>query len=66
MTEGNDVSLCQIELHTNLEEKMPYWLLKRVDQSSITIYPNRKCSKVGMVPGPGFVKHLIVGFKSTR
>uniref|UniRef100_A0AAZ3R1M0 Transient receptor potential cation channel, subfamily A, member 1b n=1 Tax=Oncorhynchus tshawytscha TaxID=74940 RepID=A0AAZ3R1M0_ONCTS len=32
----------QIELHTNLEEKMPYWLLKRVDQSSITIYPNRK------------------------
>uniref|UniRef100_A0A8C7DRT4 Transient receptor potential cation channel, subfamily A, member 1b n=1 Tax=Oncorhynchus kisutch TaxID=8019 RepID=A0A8C7DRT4_ONCKI len=35
----------QIELHTNLEEKMPYWLLKRVDQSSITIYPNRKCSK---------------------
>uniref|UniRef100_A0A8C7F6M5 Transient receptor potential cation channel, subfamily A, member 1b n=1 Tax=Oncorhynchus kisutch TaxID=8019 RepID=A0A8C7F6M5_ONCKI len=39
----------QIELHTNLEEKMPYWLLKRVDQSSITIYPNRKCSKVGMV-----------------
>uniref|UniRef100_A0A673YF94 Transient receptor potential cation channel, subfamily A, member 1b n=1 Tax=Salmo trutta TaxID=8032 RepID=A0A673YF94_SALTR len=41
----------QIELHTNLEEKMPYWLLKRVDQSSITIYPNRKCSKVGMVQG---------------
>uniref|UniRef100_A0A673YES6 Transient receptor potential cation channel, subfamily A, member 1b n=1 Tax=Salmo trutta TaxID=8032 RepID=A0A673YES6_SALTR len=36
----------QIELHTNLEEKMPYWLLKRVDQSSITIYPNRKCSKL--------------------
>uniref|UniRef100_A0A8C7QL28 Transient receptor potential cation channel, subfamily A, member 1b n=1 Tax=Oncorhynchus mykiss TaxID=8022 RepID=A0A8C7QL28_ONCMY len=45
----------QIELHTNLEEKMPYWLLKRVDRSSITIYPNRKCSKVGMVPGPGFI-----------
>uniref|UniRef100_A0A8K9UQD7 Transient receptor potential cation channel, subfamily A, member 1b n=1 Tax=Oncorhynchus mykiss TaxID=8022 RepID=A0A8K9UQD7_ONCMY len=41
----------QIELHTNLEEKMPYWLLKRVDRSSITIYPNRKCSKVGMVQG---------------
>uniref|UniRef100_A0A8C7JX19 Transient receptor potential cation channel, subfamily A, member 1b n=1 Tax=Oncorhynchus kisutch TaxID=8019 RepID=A0A8C7JX19_ONCKI len=38
----------QIELHTNLEEKMPYWLLKRVDQSFFTIYPNRKCSKVGM------------------
>uniref|UniRef100_A0A8C8MDN0 Transient receptor potential cation channel, subfamily A, member 1b n=1 Tax=Oncorhynchus tshawytscha TaxID=74940 RepID=A0A8C8MDN0_ONCTS len=41
----------QIELHTNLEEKMPYWLLKRVDQSFFTIYPNRKCSKVGMAPG---------------
>uniref|UniRef100_A0AAZ3R5Q2 Transient receptor potential cation channel, subfamily A, member 1b n=1 Tax=Oncorhynchus tshawytscha TaxID=74940 RepID=A0AAZ3R5Q2_ONCTS len=40
----------QIELHTNLEEKMPYWLLKRVDQSFFTIYPNRKCSKVGMAP----------------
>ncbi|XP_038828939.1 transient receptor potential cation channel subfamily A member 1-like [Salvelinus namaycush] len=36
----------QIELHTNLEEKMPYWLLKRLDQSFFTIYPNRKCSKV--------------------
>uniref|UniRef100_A0A673YF39 Transient receptor potential cation channel, subfamily A, member 1b n=1 Tax=Salmo trutta TaxID=8032 RepID=A0A673YF39_SALTR len=36
----------QIELHTNLEEKMPYWLLKRVDQSSITIYPNRKSNEV--------------------
>uniref|UniRef100_A0AAZ3QMD2 Transient receptor potential cation channel, subfamily A, member 1b n=1 Tax=Oncorhynchus tshawytscha TaxID=74940 RepID=A0AAZ3QMD2_ONCTS len=37
----------QIELHTNLEEKMPYWLLKRVDQSFFTIYPNRKsCSVV--------------------
>uniref|UniRef100_A0A8C7JZI9 Transient receptor potential cation channel, subfamily A, member 1b n=1 Tax=Oncorhynchus kisutch TaxID=8019 RepID=A0A8C7JZI9_ONCKI len=41
----------QIELHTNLEEKMPYWLLKRVDQSFFTIYPNRKCSKVGMTEG---------------
>ncbi|KAJ8010896.1 hypothetical protein DPEC_G00079920 [Dallia pectoralis] len=34
----------QIELHTNLEEKMPYWLLKRVDRPCITIHPNRKCS----------------------
>uniref|UniRef100_A0A6Q2YNW7 Ion transport domain-containing protein n=1 Tax=Esox lucius TaxID=8010 RepID=A0A6Q2YNW7_ESOLU len=34
----------QIELHTNLEEKMPYWLLKRVDRPSITIHPNRRCS----------------------
>uniref|UniRef100_A0A8C7PMK9 Transient receptor potential cation channel, subfamily A, member 1a n=1 Tax=Oncorhynchus mykiss TaxID=8022 RepID=A0A8C7PMK9_ONCMY len=31
----------QIELHTSLEEKMPYWLMKRVDQASLTEYPNR-------------------------
>uniref|UniRef100_A0A8C8LUI9 Ion transport domain-containing protein n=1 Tax=Oncorhynchus tshawytscha TaxID=74940 RepID=A0A8C8LUI9_ONCTS len=33
----------QIELHTSLEEKMPYWLMKRVDQISLTEYPNRAC-----------------------
>uniref|UniRef100_A0AAY4AU61 Ion transport domain-containing protein n=1 Tax=Denticeps clupeoides TaxID=299321 RepID=A0AAY4AU61_9TELE len=32
----------QIDLHTNLEEKLPYWFMKRVDKPSITIYPNRK------------------------
>uniref|UniRef100_A0AAY4AWX0 Ion transport domain-containing protein n=1 Tax=Denticeps clupeoides TaxID=299321 RepID=A0AAY4AWX0_9TELE len=36
----------QIDLHTNLEEKLPYWFMKRVDKPSITIYPNRKCGKV--------------------
>ncbi|CAB1326262.1 unnamed protein product [Coregonus sp. 'balchen'] len=35
----------QIELHTSLEEKMPYWLMKRVDQDSLTEYPNRACSR---------------------
>uniref|UniRef100_A0AAY4ATT1 Ion transport domain-containing protein n=1 Tax=Denticeps clupeoides TaxID=299321 RepID=A0AAY4ATT1_9TELE len=35
----------QIDLHTNLEEKLPYWFMKRVDKPSITIYPNRKCGK---------------------
>ncbi|XP_064189153.1 transient receptor potential cation channel subfamily A member 1b [Anguilla rostrata] len=33
----------QIDLHTSLEEKLPYWFIKRVDQSKITEYPNRKC-----------------------
>ncbi|KAJ8279735.1 hypothetical protein COCON_G00068010 [Conger conger] len=33
----------QIELHTNLEEKLPYWFMKRVDQTKIIEYPNRKC-----------------------
>ncbi|XP_053467815.1 transient receptor potential cation channel subfamily A member 1b isoform X2 [Ictalurus furcatus] len=35
----------QINLHTTLEEKLPYWFMKRVDKSSITIHPNRKCAK---------------------
>uniref|UniRef100_A0A8B9HBS6 Transient receptor potential cation channel, subfamily A, member 1b n=1 Tax=Astyanax mexicanus TaxID=7994 RepID=A0A8B9HBS6_ASTMX len=35
----------QINLHTNLEEKLPYWYMKRVDKPSITIYPNKKCEK---------------------
>ncbi|XP_071217949.1 transient receptor potential cation channel subfamily A member 1a isoform X2 [Salvelinus alpinus] len=35
----------QIELHTSLEEKMPYWLMKRVDQASLTEYPNRACRR---------------------
>uniref|UniRef100_A0A671XYY8 Transient receptor potential cation channel, subfamily A, member 1b n=1 Tax=Sparus aurata TaxID=8175 RepID=A0A671XYY8_SPAAU len=35
----------QIDLHTSLEDKLPYWFVKRVDKDSITIYPNRKCSR---------------------
>ncbi|KAL7984248.1 hypothetical protein Chor_002818 [Crotalus horridus] len=31
----------QINLHTNLEKKLPYWFLNRVDQQSMIIYPNR-------------------------
>uniref|UniRef100_A0AAQ6IBA6 Ion transport domain-containing protein n=1 Tax=Anabas testudineus TaxID=64144 RepID=A0AAQ6IBA6_ANATE len=31
----------QIDLHTALEDKLPYWFMKRVDKRSITIYPNR-------------------------
>ncbi|XP_012671527.2 transient receptor potential cation channel subfamily A member 1b [Clupea harengus] len=34
----------QIDLHTNLEKKLPYWILKRVDKSSITVYPNKTCA----------------------
>ncbi|KAG9347942.1 hypothetical protein JZ751_003959, partial [Albula glossodonta] len=33
----------QIDLHTGLEEKLPYWFMKRVDQPKVTEYPNRKC-----------------------
>ncbi|XP_073796424.1 transient receptor potential cation channel subfamily A member 1b isoform X1 [Danio rerio] len=35
----------QIDLHTALEEKLPYWFLKRVDKPSTVVYPN-KCKKV--------------------
>ncbi|XP_048121828.1 transient receptor potential cation channel subfamily A member 1b [Alosa alosa] len=38
----------QIDLHTNLEEKLPYWILKRVDKSSITVYPNKPCRNRSM------------------
>nr|XP_046228098.1 transient receptor potential cation channel subfamily A member 1b [Scatophagus argus] len=46
----------QIELHTALEDKLPYWFVKRVDKSSIIIYPNRKCSK-------HYLTQLIIGEK---
>uniref|UniRef100_A0A673AM45 Ion transport domain-containing protein n=1 Tax=Sphaeramia orbicularis TaxID=375764 RepID=A0A673AM45_9TELE len=35
----------QIDLHTALEDKLPYWFMKRVDKPSVIIYPNRKCSR---------------------
>uniref|UniRef100_A0A8C6WUI5 Transient receptor potential cation channel, subfamily A, member 1b n=1 Tax=Neogobius melanostomus TaxID=47308 RepID=A0A8C6WUI5_9GOBI len=35
----------QIDLHTCIEDKLPTWFLKRVDKSSTTVYPNRKCTK---------------------
>ncbi|KAM9839532.1 transient receptor potential cation channel subfamily A member 1b [Aulostomus maculatus] len=44
----------QIDLHTALEDKLPYWFMKRADKSSITIYPNRKCSR-------HFIMELISG-----
>ncbi|XP_032406614.1 transient receptor potential cation channel subfamily A member 1b [Xiphophorus hellerii] len=44
----------QIDLHTSLEDKLPYWFMKRVDKPSVTIYPNRKCSK-------HFLKQIISG-----
>ncbi|XP_016309980.1 transient receptor potential cation channel subfamily A member 1a [Sinocyclocheilus anshuiensis] len=31
----------QIELHTNLEERLPYWFMKRVDQVILKEFPNR-------------------------
>ncbi|KAA0719270.1 Transient receptor potential cation channel subfamily A member 1 [Triplophysa tibetana] len=31
----------QIELHTNLEERLPYWFMKRVDQIAVKEFPNR-------------------------
>ncbi|XP_066508040.1 transient receptor potential cation channel subfamily A member 1-like [Hoplias malabaricus] len=34
----------QIELHTNLEERLPNWFMKRVDQVSLKEFPN-KCYK---------------------
>ncbi|XP_041670611.1 transient receptor potential cation channel subfamily A member 1b [Cheilinus undulatus] len=44
----------QVDLHTALENKLPYWFLKQVDKPSLIIYPNRKCTKY-------FFKTLILG-----
>ncbi|XP_062297967.1 transient receptor potential cation channel subfamily A member 1b [Scomber scombrus] len=44
----------QIDLHTALEDKLPYWFMKRVDKPFITIYPNRKCSR-------HFINQLFLG-----
>ncbi|XP_060920300.1 transient receptor potential cation channel subfamily A member 1b [Labrus mixtus] len=49
----------QIDLHTALEDKLPYWFLKRVDKPSLIIYPNRKCSK-------RFLVHLFTGDAETQ
>uniref|UniRef100_A0A4X2LR40 Transient receptor potential cation channel subfamily A member 1 n=1 Tax=Vombatus ursinus TaxID=29139 RepID=A0A4X2LR40_VOMUR len=32
----------QVKLHTSLEKKLPFWFLSKVDQESITVYPNRR------------------------
>ncbi|XP_057681142.1 transient receptor potential cation channel subfamily A member 1b [Corythoichthys intestinalis] len=39
----------QIDLHTALEDKLPYWFIKRADKCSVVIYPNRKCSKKALM-----------------
>nr|XP_040149889.1 transient receptor potential cation channel subfamily A member 1 [Ictidomys tridecemlineatus]AUF73697.1 TRPA1 [Ictidomys tridecemlineatus] len=31
----------QVELHTSLEKKLPLWFLRKVDQKSTIVYPNR-------------------------
>uniref|UniRef100_UPI0037E71AE9 transient receptor potential cation channel subfamily A member 1b n=1 Tax=Semicossyphus pulcher TaxID=241346 RepID=UPI0037E71AE9 len=49
----------QIDLHTALEDKLPYWFLKRVDKPSIVSYPNRKCSK-------SFIWNMITGEEETE
>ncbi|XP_028924250.1 transient receptor potential cation channel subfamily A member 1 [Ornithorhynchus anatinus] len=40
----------QVELHTNLEKKLPFWFLKKVDQVSVTVHPNRPryCGIMGL------------------
>lgn len=46
MPENEHLAPNQIDLHTALEDKLPYWFIKRADKPSVIIYPNRKCSKV--------------------
>nr|XP_019580618.1 PREDICTED: transient receptor potential cation channel subfamily A member 1 [Rhinolophus sinicus] len=39
----------QVELHTNLEKKLPLWFLRKVDQKSIIVYPNRRRYSRGLL-----------------
>ncbi|TKS87785.1 Transient receptor potential cation channel subfamily A member 1 [Collichthys lucidus] len=48
----------QVELHTSLEDRLPYWFMKRVDKSSVTVYPNRKCSQVRRGTNEAVWSHL--------
>jgi len=54
----------QIELHTALEDKLPYWFMKRVDKPFILIYPNRKCSKVR--PGSPTGRNAMIQYDDTH
>uniref|UniRef100_A0A914VC02 Ion transport domain-containing protein n=1 Tax=Plectus sambesii TaxID=2011161 RepID=A0A914VC02_9BILA len=49
----------QVEYHTDLEERLPSWLLSRVDKLSITIYPNRPYA-------PGLIGKMLGAMKSMR
>ncbi|XP_066228535.1 transient receptor potential cation channel subfamily A member 1 [Saccopteryx leptura] len=39
----------QVELHTNLEKKLPLWFLRKVDQKSTTVYPNKPRYRRGLL-----------------
>ncbi|XP_028389671.1 transient receptor potential cation channel subfamily A member 1 [Phyllostomus discolor] len=39
----------QVELHTNLEKKLPLWFLRKVDQKSTIVYPNRPRYRRGLL-----------------
>uniref|UniRef100_A0A3P8U693 Transient receptor potential cation channel, subfamily A, member 1b n=1 Tax=Amphiprion percula TaxID=161767 RepID=A0A3P8U693_AMPPE len=49
----------QIDLHTALEDKLPYWFMKRVDKPSVIVYPNRKCSR-------HLIKQILFGEEETN
>lgn len=53
----------QVELHTSLEKKLPLWFLHKVDQKSITVYPNRPRYSGGLLRG---VLHYIFCPQETR
>ncbi|KAM6216105.1 transient receptor potential cation channel subfamily A member 1 [Rhynchocyon petersi] len=39
----------QVKLHTSLEKKLPLWFLRKVDQQSIIVYPNRPRYRGGLL-----------------
>ncbi|XP_007945544.1 transient receptor potential cation channel subfamily A member 1 [Orycteropus afer afer] len=52
----------QVKLHTSLEKKLPIWFLRKVDQPSITVYPNRPRYQGGLI----CIFHCMFSIQETR
>ena len=51
-----NVVLNKVEYHTELEEKLPQWILARIDEQSLTVYPNKKdCEKRNFIMSVRFL-----------
>jgi transient receptor potential cation channel subfamily A protein 1 len=48
----------QVELHTDLERKLPKQFLKFVDKMEVDVYPNRKCKHTSYVVIERFILKL--------
>lgn len=45
----NTVYAVQVVLHTELERKLPRFMLEKVDKMELIEYPNNECSRLGFI-----------------